>query len=112
MEHGLQSLVTSFWAAIDGRALSGLDRAEASLAFLSALFECTIFLARRILNDRTTSILLNGTKEETARRLVAQQVSSVWEEISTTRLKLDIEKAAEQLAKFFLALLKSDEGEC
>ncbi|TCD68845.1 hypothetical protein EIP91_009559 [Steccherinum ochraceum] len=104
------SFLTSFWAAVDGRALSGLDRTEASLAFLTSLLECVVFLARRILKDPAASVLLDGTAAETARSLVSDQVSKVWEEITSSKLKLDTRRAADELAKMLQGLQKTDEG--
>lgn len=106
----LKSLFSSFWGAIDGRALSGLDRAEASLAFLSSLLECTVFLSRRVLNDPTASVLLDGSRSETVQAMTAQQIARVWEEASTNNLKLDSGKASEELARTLVVLYKTDQG--
>ncbi|KAF5370318.1 hypothetical protein D9758_006910 [Tetrapyrgos nigripes] len=51
----LMDLFTSFWAAIDGRALSSLQRSAASSAFLSSLLECMVFLIRRVWRDLFSS---------------------------------------------------------
>ncbi|KAH8103213.1 hypothetical protein DFH11DRAFT_1772348 [Phellopilus nigrolimitatus] len=39
--------LASFWAALDGRAFSSLERATSSAAFLSALLECLVLLSKR-----------------------------------------------------------------
>ncbi|KAH8102265.1 hypothetical protein BXZ70DRAFT_63905 [Cristinia sonorae] len=105
----IKSLFTSLWAAIDGRALSGLDRAEASLAFVSSLLECTVFVARRIINDPTATVLVDGSPVETAQTLVAEQVTALWGELLSARLKVDFAKASDELLKMLVSLQKTDE---
>ncbi|KAF7796133.1 hypothetical protein EIP86_007306 [Pleurotus ostreatoroseus] len=109
----LETLLTSFWAAVDGRALSGLDRTAASAAFLSSLLECTRFLARRLYGESGT--LLVGPEsttgpQEIARQLVSDQAKHTWEELCSQRLKVEDSAAADTLAKFF-ANISTDKEE-
>ncbi|CCM05109.1 uncharacterized protein FIBRA_07316 [Fibroporia radiculosa] len=99
---------TSFWAALDGRALSSLDRNAASAAFLSSLLECIVFLARRVLKtvpEGEPQLLSHPTAEGTdgadlnvhmdiVRTLVNEQVAHVWDELISRRLKVNDETAS------------------
>lgn len=62
------------------------------------------------MNDPAASVLVDGTSADTARALVSQQLTNVWEEISSNKLKLDAGKAAEELARTLILLQKTDEG--
>jgi len=50
----LTYLFDAFWKALDGRALafSSLQRSATSAAFLASLFECMVFLIKRVLGDK------------------------------------------------------------
>lgn len=106
------TLFDSFWAAVDGQALSGLDRMTASAAFLSALLECIVFMVRRLLSEQAAVLLSEGQKDgrQAATELVREQFKRVWEEISSERLKLDENVAATSLSKTLAALHRADEG--
>ncbi|KAI9462830.1 hypothetical protein BJY52DRAFT_1203094 [Lactarius psammicola] len=74
---------SSFWAAIDGRALSALNRAAKSAAFLRALLECTAFVARRetVYGDNVAKALVRAqyarvlrVEEGVAAELVAKNM--------------------------------------
>lgn len=109
----LETLFTSFWAAVDGRALSGLDRTTASAAFLSSLLECTRFLARRLCGGKGTLLIgpeATTSPQQGARELVSEQVKHVWEELCSQRLKVEDTVAADILAKFLRNLSSDDEG--
>ncbi|KAJ3553232.1 hypothetical protein NM688_g3725 [Phlebia brevispora] len=108
----IQTLFTSFWAAVDGRALSGLDRTTASAAFLSSLLECTRFIARRLLGENGAVLLgadASISQRDGARELVQEQTKRAWEELCSGRLKVEDEVAADSLAKFFKDLAIGDE---
>lgn len=108
----LQTLFTSFWAAIDGRALSGLDRAAASAAFLSSVLECSVYIARRLLAEDGETLLAEDESDPrmTPRALVCEQVRRAWEELSTQRLRVNEKVAAEQLARTLKSMSQIDEG--
>ncbi|KAI0316069.1 hypothetical protein OF83DRAFT_1284410 [Amylostereum chailletii] len=53
--HPITAFFASFWAAIDGRALSSLERVAASSAFLSSLLECITFIMPMPISDVMTS---------------------------------------------------------
>lgn len=108
----VDTLFSSFWAAVDGRALSGLDRLAASAAFLSSLFECMIFVIRRLNSEQGKPLLVEGQEDgrQAARELVKEQTKRCWEEISSERLKLDQSDAASALTKTFTMLQQIDEG--
>ena len=110
-----QTLFASFWAAVDGRALSGLDRTTACGAFLSSVLECAVYVARRILADDDEALLLLAEDEEdaglsTARALVCEQVRRAWEEIEARRLRTDEGLAAECFARTLNSANQVDQG--
>jgi E3 ubiquitin-protein ligase listerin len=102
---------SSFWAAVDGRALNALDRTTASAAFLSSLLECTALLARRIRNAREKAGN-SGYGEDAEKELVRAQYSRVWEECSSRRLKVQEKVAGELVAKSLVRLNEIDAGIC
>ncbi|OCH91295.1 hypothetical protein OBBRIDRAFT_887096 [Obba rivulosa] len=118
----IADILASFWAAVDGRALSSLDRTAASAAFLSSLSECLVFLIRRILKSTPvdTALLMSGSPagraaeasapSEFSAKLLEEQVMRVWEELSSGRLKVDGKVAGVNLAQFFKSLLQLDES--
>ncbi|GJE86513.1 hypothetical protein PsYK624_025930 [Phanerochaete sordida] len=108
----VSTLFESFWAAVDGQALSGLDRMAASAAFLSSLLECVVFMVRRLHGEQASALLSESQEDgkQAASELVREQIRRVWEEISSERLKLDEQLAAESLSKTLAALSEIDEG--
>ena len=102
---------SSFWAAVDGRALSALDRTAASAAFLSALLECTAFVVRRVRSAREKAG--NGLyNEDTEKELVRAQYTRVWEECTSRRLRVEEGIAGELVAKSLVKLNEIDSGIC
>ena len=114
---------TSFWAALDGRALTSLDRTAANAAFLSSLLECTLFLARRLWNGKEehAMLLLSGGDgdndlgnmggPEGAKWLVGEQFKRVWEELlGGSRLKVQMEVGGKAVGQGLLGLEKIDSG--
>jgi len=99
---------SSFWAAVDGRALSALDRTAASAAFLSALLECTAFVVRRVRSARDKAGN-NVYGEGAERELVHGQYARVWEESTSKRLKVE-GTAGESVAKSLVRLNEIDAG--
>ncbi|KAI0084737.1 hypothetical protein BDY19DRAFT_969852 [Irpex rosettiformis] len=123
----VERLFTSFWAAVDGRALSGLDRSAAGKAFLWSVLECAVYISRRILFDGEGASLLwqddsergDGSESSVsdperrkvaARRVISEQVKKAWEEISSGRLKLQEIAAAQALANTMKVVNGIDEG--
>ena len=100
---------SSFWAAVDGRALSALDRTAASAAFLSALLECTAFVVRRVRSARDkagNSVYSENTEKE----LVRAQYTRVWEESISRKLRVEEGIAGELVAKSLVRLNEIDAG--
>ncbi|KAI0263034.1 hypothetical protein BC834DRAFT_828029 [Gloeopeniophorella convolvens] len=93
----------SFWAAVDGRALSALERAAKSAAFLSALLECTAFVVRRVRADGARDAGVESA-------LVRAQYARVWEECAARRLRVEEGAAGELVAKSLARLSEIDEG--
>lgn len=107
----VQTFFDSFWAAIDGRALGGLDRAAASAAFLSSLLECMVFIVKRLMGDQGKMLVAEGGDgKEEALRLITEQFKRVWEDISTDKLKVPHHVAAGALSRTLATLLKGGEG--
>ncbi|EJD05481.1 uncharacterized protein FOMMEDRAFT_103536 [Fomitiporia mediterranea MF3/22] len=98
--------LTSFWAALDGRALTSLaaERALASSAFLSALLECLILLIKRsrVFSDSTSN---NDEDNRTAAKtILGQQFGRVWEELIKDRLKVQDRTAGKLFTQTFARL--------
>ena len=102
---------SSFWAAVDGRALSALDRTAASAAFLSSLLECTAFVVRRLRNAREKAVN-SGYGEDAEKELVRAQYSRVWEECASRKLRVEEKVAGEMVAKNLVRLNEIDAGIC
>jgi hypothetical protein len=100
---------SSFWSAVDGRALSALDRSAASAAFLSALLECTAFVVRRVRSarDKTGSSVYD---EDAEKELVRAQYTRVWEESTSRKLRVEEGVAGELVAKSLVRLNEIDSG--
>jgi hypothetical protein len=100
---------SSFWAAVDGRALSALDRTAASAAFLSALLECTALVVRRarIARDKAgNTVYGEGAEKE----LVGAQYARVWEESISKRLRVEEGIAGDLVAESLVRLNEIDAG--
>lgn len=114
----LTDLFTSFWAAIDGRALSALDRDATGAAFLEALLECLAFMSRRLLHSspEQSALLLSGTARNTidprasSQELAHENFGRVWEELSASRLRVDSTTTGKLLTKTLMSLHKLDIG--
>ncbi|KZT00638.1 uncharacterized protein LAESUDRAFT_708574 [Laetiporus sulphureus 93-53] len=100
----LDDLFTSFWAALDGRALSALDRSAASAAFLDALLLCVNLVVGRLMRGslEDSKLLICGAEgesisqdgvREAALRMVKEQFARIWEELSSGRLRVEGNKA-------------------
>ncbi|KAI0056618.1 hypothetical protein BV25DRAFT_1995499 [Artomyces pyxidatus] len=104
------SFFQSFWAAIDGHALSSLTRSAASAAFLASLLECTTFIIRRLRNgthaDGQASPLLGEGEDadKAASALLEEQYKKVWDELVSKRLRVEDVTAGESVAKNLLVL--------
>ena len=100
---------SSFWAAVDGRALSALDRTAASAAFLNALLECTAFVVRRVRNarDKAGNGVYAGDAEK---ELVRAQYTRVLEESTSRKLRVEEGIAGELVAKSLVRLNEVDAG--
>ncbi|TFK41660.1 hypothetical protein BDQ12DRAFT_678315 [Crucibulum laeve] len=106
---------TSFWAAIDGRALSSLKRSATSAAFLSSLLECMIFLIKRLRRDESRSpssesdlAAATSTPTQEAHTLVQEQFARLWEELSTYKLKVEDRAAARLMGQTLDSLYDID----
>lgn len=101
----LDDLFTSFWAALDGRALSSLDRQASSAALLSSLLECMILILKRLgsatLDGDVRAKLINGegTVEEFSMRVVKEQLGRMWKEVVDGKLRVAEEEAAKSIVK-------------
>ncbi|KAI0042795.1 hypothetical protein FA95DRAFT_1682318 [Auriscalpium vulgare] len=106
-------LFTSFWSAVDGRALSALNRPAISAAFLSSLLECTTFIVRRLSNGNghASPLLADGAStEDASMALVGAQYRQMWDGIAEGRLRVDPVAAGELVAKNLTVLSQIDEG--
>jgi hypothetical protein len=99
---------SSFWAAIDGRALSALDRTSKSAAFLTALLECLVFMVRRVSSAREG--VDSGYREDAEKALVCEQYTKVWNACTSRRLRVEEGVAGELIAKSLSRLNVVDEG--
>jgi hypothetical protein len=99
---------SSFWAAVDGRALSALDRTSKSTAFLAALLECLVFIVRRVRSAREEVDTV--CREDAEKVLVCEQYTRVWEECTSRRLRVEEGVAGELIAKSLSRLNVIDEG--
>ncbi|KAK1235775.1 hypothetical protein PQX77_000989 [Marasmius sp. AFHP31] len=101
--HTLDDFFTSFWGAIDGRALSGLQRSTASAKFLGALLECLVFLVRRFWKA-------SEPESEFVRTLVKTQLERVWTELVGGTLKVEPKVVGERVCRTLEELERVDEG--
>ncbi|KAF8056637.1 hypothetical protein FPV67DRAFT_646018 [Lyophyllum atratum] len=109
----LADLFTSFWNALDSRALSSLQRSATSSAFLSSLFECLVFLIKRVRNDAGNghgpALLGSGNADDVLRGLVRGQFGKVWTHLADKTLKVEQRAAARLVAQTLLSLSEIDE---
>ncbi|EMD34704.1 hypothetical protein CERSUDRAFT_116892 [Gelatoporia subvermispora B] len=118
----VDDILSAFWAAVDGRALSALDRTAASAAFLASLLECVVFLVRRVLKSppEDAALLMSGLPaggqgdapipSDFAKSTLEGQVRRVWEELAEGRLKVEGKIAAGSLVQLFKSLVQLDES--
>lgn len=118
----LNDFFTSFWAAIDGRALSSLKRKVPSASFLSSLLECLAFFLRRLLSGSPDHKVLSGPfsggaepssthLQEVADELIRSQFTRIWEELKTRHLRTDENDAGKLIASSLLSLHRMNVGE-
>ncbi|KAJ2933069.1 hypothetical protein H1R20_g4020, partial [Candolleomyces eurysporus] len=116
----IEDLFTSFWAALDGRALSALNRVASSAAFLSSLLECMALIVKRVRSPSTSpqvlAKLLNAAEEtevdpkEFSVKLVEEQIGKIWRETLDGRLKVDEKALASSLVRAIGTLGEVDTG--
>ncbi|GLB39355.1 putative ring finger [Lyophyllum shimeji] len=109
----LADFFSSFWSALDSRALSSLQRSATSLAFLSSLLECMVFLVKRVRNDgKNHERVLTGSEDvdDFVRSLVREQHGKVWAHLADKTLKVERRAAARAVAQTLLALHDIDTG--
>jgi hypothetical protein len=117
----LDDFFTSFWAAIDGRALSSLERKAPSASFLSSLLECLAFFLRRLLSGSQDHRALSRSfsdgvepcstdLQEVADQLVRSQFTRTWEELKARRLRTDENDAGKLIASSLLSLYRINIG--
>ncbi|KAG2146336.1 hypothetical protein DEU56DRAFT_932250 [Suillus clintonianus] len=115
----LDDFFTSFWAAIDGHALSSLERKVPSASFLSSLLECLVFFLRRLLSGSHDHSVLSGSvldgiepnnthPRDVADGLIRSQFTRVWEELKSRRLRTDENDAGKLIASSLLSLYRMD----
>ncbi|KAF8151620.1 hypothetical protein B0H34DRAFT_801324 [Crassisporium funariophilum] len=110
-EAPLTQFFTSFWEAINGRALSSLHRVAASSAFLSSLLECIVFLIKRMQSDNAREERDPSTPtNEFSETLVKAQLSRVWDEISNKKLRVEERAAARLVARTLESLSEVDQS--
>lgn len=110
----LDDFFTSFWAAIDGRALSSLERKVPSASFLSSLLECLVFFLRRLLSGSQDHEVLSGSVsddlmpnsplQDVADVLVRSQFTRIWQELKARRLRTDDRDVGKLIASSLLSL--------
>ena len=113
VEAPLQTLFVSFWAAVDGRALSGLDRLSASKEFLSSLLESLEYMCRHVLDPQTARLLVSESPTQrptVIKAFMAQQIGRIWDELCSKSLKVDDSAAASLLATTLHRLYRFDPG--
>ncbi|KIY45151.1 hypothetical protein FISHEDRAFT_49914 [Fistulina hepatica ATCC 64428] len=111
------NLFQSFWAAIDSRALTSLQREQASAAFLSSLLECVVFLVRKVYADEGYRGALFPGKDLSSvdaqlNNFVKSQLERAWEETVSGKLKIVYRDFAQSLARTLVDLqaIKPDVG--
>lgn len=99
----LTDFFASFWAAIDGRALSGLNRTRASGAFLESLYECMVFLLKRVHRDSGHASLLLGAQTQVD-ELVEEQLVKMFKSLEDRTLKVEEKTLCDVVAKTLVSL--------
>ncbi|KAF5340217.1 hypothetical protein D9611_007972 [Ephemerocybe angulata] len=110
----LEDLFSSFWAALDGRALSSLNRMASAAAFLSSLLECMVLILKRVLSlssstspEVLTKLLTTSEGEldvgTFSKKIVTDQMKKVWDEAVEGKLKI----AEKELAKSIMKTIES-----
>lgn len=117
----LDDFFTSFWAAIDGRALSSLERKVPSASFLSSLLECLVFFLRRLSSGSQDHEVLSGSVsddlmpnsplQDVADVLVRSQFTRIWQELKARRLRTDDRDVGKLIASSLLSLHRMNIGE-
>jgi hypothetical protein len=117
----LDDFFTSFWAAIDGRALSSLERKVPSASFLSSLLECLVFFLRRLSSGSQDHEVLSGSVsddlmsnsrlQDVADELVRSQFTRIWQELKARRLRTDDRDVGKLIASSLLSLHRMNIGE-
>ncbi|KAG8925869.1 listerin E3 ubiquitin protein ligase 1 [Tulasnella sp. 418] len=99
----LNTLFSTFWAAVDSRALASLlerTSLQAGAAFLSSLLESVIFLVSKSIKEGD-----GDESNEVATKIVEEQMKNVWGELHLgVNLKVDVADAGDALAKFLTRL--------
>ncbi|KAG8915687.1 hypothetical protein FRC00_001212 [Tulasnella sp. 408] len=103
----LANFFSSLWAAVDGRALSTLDKSGTATAFIASLFECTVYIVGRIQRAQNTG---ESGVADLARELARQQVAEAWDAVESGRLVIKEEDAGGRLAQFLVRLGKVHVG--
>ena len=93
--------ITSFWAALDGRAFTSVasERAAGSCAFLSSLLECIVLLVKR--SRAFSEESSDSVKRQGVETFVGQQFTRIWEELVKDRLRVQSNAAGKELARTF-----------
>lgn len=103
--------LTSFWAALDGRALSSLDRSASGAAFLTALLECTVFLLKRAMASRKSVELDDANDlEKLLEKSSSEQLERAWEEIVSGKLRVNNDAAGKAIARALGSLENINQG--
>ena len=106
----MEELFTSFWAALDGRALSSLNRTGLSAAFISSLLECLVLVIKRLNSLSSTDREDGQSPLEYSKALLVPQVAKMWEEIVEGRLKVEEAVLAKSVLKTLQLLDEIDAG--
>ncbi|KAG5641970.1 hypothetical protein DXG03_003844 [Asterophora parasitica] len=107
----LADLFTAFWDVLASRALSSLQRSATSTAFLSSLFECMIFLIKRVRNDARSDnahCIFDGNLDDFVQNIVREQFGKVYVNLVGKTLKVESRGAARLVAQTLLSLNEID----
>ncbi|KAG6811117.1 hypothetical protein H0H92_008917 [Tricholoma furcatifolium] len=109
-EPPIDGLFNSFWKVLDSRALSSLQRSATSAAFLSSLFECLVFIVKRIRNDAQhddqapAALLGSGNVDDLTETLVSNHLAKAWSHLADGTLKVEQRAAARLVSQTLLSL--------
>ena len=100
--------LTSFWAALDGRAL---NRAVDATLFLNSLLECLVPLIRRsrVASTETGEIPEAGGESAALKSTLVAQVERVWSEVASGRLGSE-DAAGTALSRTLMSILSISSG--